>query len=33
LSAAFGQRALALYDALRDAGVCYEEHRDGLLFA
>ncbi|MBA3450984.1 MAG: FAD-dependent oxidoreductase [Chloroflexia bacterium] len=31
--AAFGARALALYDAMREAGVRYEEHRDGLLFA
>ena len=31
--AAFGARAFALYDTLREAGVCYEEHRDGLLFA
>lgn len=32
-TAAFGARSLALYDALRAAGVEYEEHRDGLLFA
>jgi D-amino-acid dehydrogenase len=32
-TAAFGARALALYDALRDAGVRYEEHRDGIVFA
>ncbi|MGH2617910.1 MAG: FAD-dependent oxidoreductase, partial [Thermomicrobiales bacterium] len=32
-AAAFGMRALALYDAMREAGVRYEEHRDGLLFA
>jgi D-amino-acid dehydrogenase len=32
-TAAFGARSLALYDALREAGVRYEEHRDGLLFA
>jgi D-amino-acid dehydrogenase len=31
--AALGSRALALYDAMRAAGVAYEEHRDGLLFA
>ena len=31
--AAFGARSLALYDAMREAGVGYEEHRDGLLFA
>jgi D-amino-acid dehydrogenase len=31
--AAFGTRSLALYDAMREAGVRYEEHRDGLLFA
>src|SRR5215212_8279461 len=31
--AAFGARSLALYDAMREAGVLYEEHRDGLLFA
>ena len=31
--AAFGARSLALYDAMREAGVRYEEHRDGLLFA
>jgi D-amino-acid dehydrogenase len=31
--AAFGARSLALYDAMRAAGVQYEEHRDGLLFA
>jgi D-amino-acid dehydrogenase len=30
---AFGARSLALYDAMREAGVRYEEHRDGLLFA
>ena len=32
-TAAFGARSLALYDAMREAGVRYEEHRDGLLFA
>jgi D-amino-acid dehydrogenase len=32
-TAAFGARALELYDTLREAGVQYEEHRDGLLFA
>lgn len=32
-TAAFGARALALYDTLREAGVRYEEHRDGLIFA
>ncbi len=32
-TAAFGERSLSLYDALRAAGVQYEEHRDGLLFA
>lgn len=31
--AAFGLRSLALYDAMRAAGVVYEEHRDGVLFA
>lgn len=31
--AAFGRRALPLYDAMRAAGVAYEEHRDGVLFA
>ena len=31
--AAFGARSLALYDAMREAGVRYEEHRDGILFA
>ena len=31
-TAAFGARSLALYDAMREAGVQYEEHRDGLLF-
>ena len=31
--AAFGARSLALYEAMREAGVRYEEHRDGLLFA
>jgi D-amino-acid dehydrogenase len=31
--AAFGARSLTLYDAMREAGVRYEEHRDGLLFA
>jgi D-amino-acid dehydrogenase len=31
--AAFGARSLVLYDAMREAGVRYEEHRDGLLFA
>lgn len=32
-TAAFGARSFELYDALRAAGVEYEEHRDGLLFA
>jgi D-amino-acid dehydrogenase len=32
-TAALGERALALYDTLRAAGVRYEEHRDGILFA
>ena len=32
-TAAFGARSLELYDALQGAGVAYEEHRDGLLFA
>jgi D-amino-acid dehydrogenase len=32
-TAAFGAPSLALYDAMREAGVRYEEHRDGLLFA
>lgn len=32
-TAALGKRALALYDAMREAGVRYEEHRDGILFA
>ncbi len=32
-TAAFGARSLALYDTMREAGVRYEEHRDGLLFA
>lgn len=32
-TAAFGARALELYDALREAGVRYEEHRDGIVFA
>ncbi|MFN8592737.1 MAG: FAD-dependent oxidoreductase [Thermomicrobiales bacterium] len=32
-TAALGKRALALYDAMRAAGVAYEEHRDGILFA
>jgi D-amino-acid dehydrogenase len=32
-TAAFGAQSLALYDRLREAGVRYEEHRDGLLFA
>ena len=32
-TAAFGARALALYDALREAGVRYEEHRNGIVFA
>jgi D-amino-acid dehydrogenase len=32
-TAALGQRALACYDAMWEAGVRYEEHRDGLLFA
>jgi D-amino-acid dehydrogenase len=31
--AAFGARSLALYDAMREAGERYDEHRDGLLFA
>jgi D-amino-acid dehydrogenase len=31
--AAFGARSLTLYDGMREAGVRYEEHRDGLLFA
>ena len=31
--ASFGARSLALYDAMREAGVRYEEHREGLLFA
>ncbi|MBW3632412.1 MAG: FAD-dependent oxidoreductase [Chloroflexi bacterium] len=31
-TAAFGACSLALYDAMREAGVQYEEHRDGLLF-
>ncbi len=31
--AAFGASAFALYDRLLDAGVRYEEHRDGLVFA
>ena len=31
--AALGARSLALYDAMRAAGVQYEEHRDGLVFA
>ena len=32
-TAAFGARSLALYDQLRGAGVRFEEHRDGILFA
>src|SRR5918997_1496645 len=32
-TAAFGARSLDLYDAMWEAGVQYEEHRDGLLFA
>jgi D-amino-acid dehydrogenase len=32
-TAALGARSFALYDAMRAAGVCYEEHRDGLIFA
>lgn len=32
-TAAFGARSFELYDALRAAGVEYEEHQDGLLFA
>ena len=32
-TAAFGARSLSLYDDMRAAGVRYEEHRDGLLFA
>lgn len=31
--AAFGASAYSLYDVLRDAGVRYEEHRDGVVFA
>jgi D-amino-acid dehydrogenase len=31
--AAFGANSLTLYDDMRQAGVQYEEHRDGLLFA
>ena len=31
--AAFGRRALPLYDAMRAAGVTYEEHRDGIIYA
>lgn len=31
-TAAFGAQSLARYDALRAAGVVFEEHRDGLLF-
>jgi len=31
--ATFGAHSLALYDAMCEAGVRYEEHRDGLLFA
>jgi D-amino-acid dehydrogenase len=31
--AAFGANAFALYDRLREAGVRYEEHRNGLVFA
>lgn len=33
VTAAFGAEALALYDTLRAAGVEYEEHQDGILFA
>jgi D-amino-acid dehydrogenase len=33
VTAAFGKRTLALYDAMQAAGVAYEEHCDGLLFA
>lgn len=32
-NAAFCAQALARYDTLREAGVQYEEHRDGLIFA
>jgi D-amino-acid dehydrogenase len=32
-TAAFGARALPLYDKLREAGVDFEEHRDGIVFA
>lgn len=32
-TAAFGVRSLALYDELLAAGVRYEEHRDGVVFA
>ena len=32
-TAALGMRSLALYDQLRTAGVDYEEHRDGIVFA
>jgi D-amino-acid dehydrogenase len=32
-TATLGARALALYDEMRAAGVEYEEHRDGILFA
>lgn len=33
VTAAFGANALSLYDQLRAAGVAYEEHQDGILFA
>jgi len=32
-TAAFGAQSLALYDDLAAAGVRYEEHRDGIVFA
>jgi D-amino-acid dehydrogenase len=32
-TAALGARSLTLYDDMRAAGVGYEEHRDGILFA
>jgi len=32
-TAALGARTMALFDDLRAAGVAFEEHRDGLLFA
>jgi D-amino-acid dehydrogenase len=32
-TAALGARSIALYDRLRAAGVDYEEHRDGIVFA